>query len=191
MEARSGAPLPSSCATSAGRPVSSPSRPAISPMSPTDQGPRTATRPSPRNARVSSRSDPGTSPRSARASSIATLVNSLRSRLIPSSNVASSAASAGSSVVRSANAGAASPMRPAALMRGEIVKPETSARYGGSAPAARSRAAIPTGMVPAPFITFSAERTITLNSLATGTISAMPPTMASTESSAKSSRRCG
>ena len=109
-EARSGASLPSSCATSAGRPVSSLSLPAIKPISPTDHGPRTATRPSPRKARASSRSDPGTSPRSARASSIATFVNSFRSRLIPSSNAASSAASAGSSVVSSARAGAASPM---------------------------------------------------------------------------------
>ena len=190
-EARSGVPLPSSCATSAGRPVSSLSRPAINPMSPTDHGPRTATSPSPRKARASSRVDPTASPRSARASSIATFVNSLRSRLIPSRSVASSAASAGSSVVSSASAGAASPMRPAALMRGEIVKPETSARYGGSAPAARRSAAIPTGIVPAPFITFSADRTMTRNSFATGTMSAIPPTMASTESSAKSSRRCG
>ena len=183
----SGATLP----TSAGRANSSASRPATSPRTPGDHSPRTATRPSATSARAESGAASPSAPSVLRAASIASRERSRRSWLSASSVAASSAASVSSSVVSSSSAGRASPILPAALIRGARVKPTTSTRCGPSTPALFKSARTPTGIRPRPFITLSAERTITRNSSATGTMSATPPIIASTESSPRISRRSG
>ena len=155
------------------------SRDATSPTIPTGHGPRTIVAAAPGGSwrsRVARRRPP-VRPRIARASAIVVFVRSRRLRLAASSSAASAVASSGVSLSSRRAATSASPIRPAALIRGATANASVSTSTALAAtPAAARSAAIPGR--GSRRIRSSPRRTIARVSPRIGTMSAMLPIVA-------------